>query len=263
METGFKYIYGPLFSWRLGVSLGIDPISEGPKICNFDCIYCQLGRTARFSNTRKDYVAVQDVVEELLTFPRTKVNFLTFSGRGEPTLARNLGDMIREVRKFRKEKIAIITNSSLIDRRDVQQDLALADVVIAKLDACSSGGFFRIDAPSEGIDFFAMVKGLCFFKNHFQGKLALQMMFVEQNKHCAARIAEIARQIAPDEIQLNTPTRPGGVRPLNEEEMREIKKCFYDFPVVSVYETDHRDVYALDHKATVQRHGNYLKTSAG
>lgn len=259
MELKFKYIYGPVASWRLGSSLGIDPISGGPKICNFDCIYCQLGRTARLSCQRKDYVPTDDVVEELLVFPKVKVDYLTFSGRGEPTLARNLGDMIRAVKKFRKEKIAVITNSSLIHEPDVQQDLQLADVVIAKLDACSSGGFFRIDSPSEGIDFFTMVKGLCSFRSHFKGTLALQIMFMEQNKHCAARIFEIVRQIAPDEVQLNTPTRPSATRALSKEEMEDIRSCFRGVPAISVYDTEPRDIEAVDLRATIRRHGNYFK----
>jgi wyosine [tRNA(Phe)-imidazoG37] synthetase (radical SAM superfamily) len=204
-------------------------------------------------------VPVDDVIEELLVFPKVKVDYLTFSGRGEPTLAKNLGTMIRAVRKFREEKIAVITNSSLIDQPDVQEDLQSADVVMAKLDACSSGGFFRIDSPSEGVDFFAMVKGLCSFRSRFKGTLALQIMFMEQNKHCAVRIFEIARQISPDEVQLNTPTRPNAVRALSKEDMDDIKSCFRGIPTISVYDAELRDIEPIDLRATIRRHGNYFK----
>jgi len=69
--------------------------------------------------------------------PLLKIDYITFSGTGEPTLAANLGQMIKEVKKIRCEKIAVLTNSSLMHREDVQKDLACADLVVAKLDASS------------------------------------------------------------------------------------------------------------------------------
>ncbi len=121
MKNGnLKYVYGPVQSWGMGKSLGIDPLSDRVKICNLDCIYCQLGKTRELTAERRDYVPASVIAEEIVRFfdaaPRRdpaiadNIDFLTFSGRGEPTLAGNLGEMIRAVRHIRKEKIAVITN---------------------------------------------------------------------------------------------------------------------------------------------------------
>ena len=143
-----KYIYGPVYSWRLGMSLGIDPLTDKRKICNFDCPYCQLGRTAKFYTQREDFVPVETILTEIKAMPPMRIDCYTFSGRGEPTLAKNLGAMIRAVREATGGKIAVITNAGLIDRPDVQEDLFLADWVLAKL-RCRRPGVFSASRHSR------------------------------------------------------------------------------------------------------------------
>ncbi|MDD5655136.1 MAG: radical SAM protein, partial [Candidatus Omnitrophica bacterium] len=137
MKRAFKYIYGPVPSWRLGSSLGIDPVSKGRKICSFDCVYCQIGKAGLFIKERKRFIDTGEIIAELAGLPPLKIDYLTFSGAGEPTLAENLGEMIKAVKAIRPEPIAVITNGSLMTQADVRQELALADFVIAKLDAYS------------------------------------------------------------------------------------------------------------------------------
>ncbi len=131
----FQYIFGPVYSWRLGNSLGIDPLSSPDKICNMDCIYCQLGKTAQLTHERKIYVPLEALMDEIRQIPLDLADYITFSGRGEPTLALNLGEMIRGVKAARPEKVAVITNSSLMHLQAVRDDLMAADFVLAKLDA--------------------------------------------------------------------------------------------------------------------------------
>ena len=107
----YKYIYGPVSSWRLGRSLGIDPISSFQKTCTFDCVYCQSGRTEVFSTRREVFVPTEALIQELNSLPEVSIDYITFAGNGEPTLAKNLGGMIRAVKIIRREKIAVITNS--------------------------------------------------------------------------------------------------------------------------------------------------------
>jgi len=233
----YKYIYGPVPSWRLGSSLGIDPVYTGKgKICSFDCIYCQAGKTAILTAERKVYVPAGEITEEIKSLRPAKIDYITFSGAGEPTLAANLGEIIKEIRKIRKERIAILTNSSLIDRKGVQRDLGLSDFVIAKLDAHSEELFAEINKPAEGIKFDNVVKGLKEFRARYKGKMALQIMFTEQNKAHAGEIAKLAREINPDEIQINTPLRPCGVEPLAKKELDKIKKFFEGTNCISVYD---------------------------
>src|SRR3989338_2737845 len=114
MKNGtFKYIYGPVYSWRLGMSLGIDPLARKEKICNFNCIYCQLGPTRHYTAERHLFVTPHELEKEIKQITDLdEIDTITFSGRGEPTLAANLGELIKIVRKYRKEKIAVITNGA-------------------------------------------------------------------------------------------------------------------------------------------------------
>jgi len=258
IKSKLKYIYGPVYSWRMGMSLGIDPITTNKKICNFDCIYCQLGRTTQFYTERENFVVVEDILKEINSLPPTNIDYYTFSGRGEPTLAKNLGAMIQAVRKQTKGKVAVITNAALIDQQDVQEDLMLADLVLAKLDACDEESMKAVDIPAANIQIQTIIDGIKSFKKKYKGKLALQLMFIEENKSYAKAMADIARDIDPDEIQINTPLRPGGT-PVNEKDLVDIKKYFKGLPAMTVYEMERRTVEPFDDKETILRHGNYKK----
>lgn len=241
------------------MSLGIDPLSQKDKICNMDCVYCQLGKTVIFSNERKVYIPAEAIVKEVEGVSYQGIDYLTFSGRGEPTLAKNLGEMIKALRKVRKEKIAVITDSILMDDEEVQADLALADFVLAKLDACDQETLSRIDKTIKGVDFNRIIDGIKMFQQRYQGKLALQIMFIEANKDCAEKIADIARNIGADEIEINTPLRPSPVKPLSQNDLNFIKKSFYGLPAKTVYELERKTVKPFNERETIKRHGNYKK----
>ncbi len=262
MTQPFKYLYGPVYSWRLGKSLGIDPLSCDEKICNMNCVYCQLGVTKELVHTRQEYVKTEDILEELERVPKYFIDYLTFSGRGEPTLAKNLGAMIRAIKEVRREKIAVITNSSLMTDEAVQQDLLEADFVLAKLDANDQESFVSIDGHC-GLDFNAIVAAIGSFRERFKGKLALQVMLIDENIESVAELADVARRLNPDEIQLNTALRPCAVRALERVEIEWAKKFFGDMPVVSPWDVPAEAYKPLDEQATVRRHGNYRKTRYG
>lgn len=252
----YNYIYGPVSSWRLGRSLGVDVISgKNGKICNFDCIYCQAGETAHFSKTRKIFIPTKNIIEEIKKIPFLKIDYITFSGAGEPTLAKNLGAIISAVRKLRKEKIAVITNSSLIYRKDIREELSAADLVIAKLDAASQKLFSGINKPIAGLELEKIIKGLKEFKNSCKSKLALQIMFVEKNKEEAEKIAGIVREINPDEVQLNTPLRPCAVKPLSRAEIENITEYFKGLKTISVYTAKKKKTNPISKRDTLRRRG--------
>ena len=254
-EKNYKYIYGPVPSWRLGSSLGVDPLSGKEKICTFDCVYCQLGQTKIFIDERKELVPVAEIIKELDLLPPVQIDYITFSGRGEPTLAKNLGRMIKAVKKIRNEKIAVLTNSSLLNRKDVQEDLLPADFVVAKLDASSKEVFEIVDSPLKTIKFNAVLEGIKGFKNIYKGKLALQIMFIGENRKYAEGIALIAKDINPDEVQINTPLRPCGAKPLSERELDEIKGHFKGLNSISVYEAEKKKVESISNEDTLKRRG--------
>lgn len=253
-----KYIYGPIFSWRLGRSLGIDLLSKEKKLCTFDCLYCQLGKTYSFTTERSIFVPTSEIVEEIRKLPPLKIDYITFSGRGEPTLASNLGEMIIAVKENRKEKVAVITNSSLVNIKEVRNELSLADFVIAKLDAYSQSSFQLINNPLSTIRFREIVKGIKQFRKEYGGKLALQIMFIDENKDKAAELADLCRVIQPTEVQINTPLRPSSVPPLSKKVIKEITGYFDNISNVkkiSVYETIKKRVLPLTKEETLKRRG--------
>ena len=186
------------------------------------------------------------------------MDYITFSGRGEPTLAENIGWTIRAIKEIRKDKIAVITNSSLLTHKYVRDDLLAADFVIAKLDACCQDEFQRINQPSKSILFDKVVKGIKSFRNVYDGKLALQIMFVEDNKSSASKIAEIVREINPDQTQINTPLRPCEVKPLSEDEINDIASCFEGLEVITVYNANKKEVKPISDETTLRRRGKVL-----
>lgn len=255
----YQYIYGPVYSWRFGFSLGIDPISRERKICNLNCVYCQLGETKDFESQRRLFVPSDMIINEIKTLPKMHIDCITFSGRGEPTLAENLGHLIRKVRLLRNEKIVVITNAVLIHRKDVQKDLAEADIVSVKLDAPDQKVFSGINKPCDRVNFQAMVDALCVFRKRFKGQLTLQVMFVPENKKEAQCIADIARKIIPDEVHINTPLRLSSAKALNLKDIEKIKKVFLGLKVTSVYDVPTRTASPLDIDRAVSRHGLIAK----
>jgi len=259
-KSEFKYIYGPVSSWRLGRSLGIDPISQRTKQCVFDCIYCQVGRALPCSMRRKIFVPTKSIISEIRQLPKkTKIDYLTFSGSGEPTLAKNLGELIEEVKKIRKEPVAVITNSSLLGKKDVREDLLKADFVMAKLDASSQELLKIVNNPVKSIIFSDLISDLKHLRRVYKKILALQIMFVQENIDQAGSIARIAGQIKADKIFINTPLRPSKCRPLSAIQMREIKKVFLNqgLETISVFDKARKKTFPINIAATLRRRGAY------
>jgi wyosine [tRNA(Phe)-imidazoG37] synthetase (radical SAM superfamily) len=256
----FKHIYGPVYSWRLGFSLGIDPLTTEKKYCSYNCTYCQLGNAEQLCFERRVFVPTSAIVNEVRALPADcQIDHLTLSGNGEPTLATNLGDIIKALRKVRPERIAVITNSSTVMQPDVRADLCLSDVVLFKIEAPDQEVFQKISKAPDSLKLARIVEGIQLLKRTYKGKLVIQTMMTEDNMAHAAALAKLIRTIGPDEVQLNTPLRPSPVRPLSEAEMLEVKKPFVEqgLSVLSVYEEEKRPYRPFDDAATEKRHGQY------
>ncbi len=255
----FKYLYGPVHSWRLGLSLGVDPLSTQSKTCNMNCTYCQLGNTTQMTCQRKEYIKTKDLMEEINRIPLHFVDYITFSGRGEPTLARNLGQMISAVKKVRHEHVAVITNGLLMSDKGVRSELMQADFVLAKLDAGNAEDFADISGCPAG-DFEGMINGLCDFRRDFNGKLALQVMVLNRNSGQMEAVSKLARRIKPNEVELNTPLRPCAEAAVQPLQIDWAKNFFNGLPVVGVYDKPKVAFKPWDESATARRHGNWRKT---
>jgi wyosine [tRNA(Phe)-imidazoG37] synthetase (radical SAM superfamily) len=207
-----KYIYGPVPSRRLGTSLGIDPIPS--KTCNYQCIYCQLGKTTNFTNTRKNFFPKKDVVaelEEAINLNKDRFDYITFVGSGEPTLYKDLKDLILNAKKLSNKPVCVITNGSLLYEKEVQEALTNSDVVLPSLDAGDERNFIKINRPHRSIHFDKMIQGLIDFKETFKGKLWIEVMLlngINDTKTELLKIKEKIDLIKPDRIDINFPIRP-------------------------------------------------------
>jgi wyosine [tRNA(Phe)-imidazoG37] synthetase (radical SAM superfamily) len=234
-----EIVYGPVSSWRLGRSLGIDPICAEGKICSFDCVYCSLGRTTIKTIERKTFVQAKIARQDLeKALKKVNADVVTFSGTGEPTLAKNLGELIEIARDVSGLPVAVLTNSSLMFRKSVRKDLVKADIVKGKLDASNDVLFKMINRPDEKISLSNIVEGLEKFRKEFAGRFAIEIMFVPENKQFSGEIAKITKKINPDEIQINTPLRPSPVKPLSPAEISEVQKSFKGLNFRTVYKAE-------------------------
>ena len=208
-----KYVFGPVPSRRLGQSLGIDPVPL--KTCNWNCVYCQLGRSRPVVNERADYYPpgeiVAEVGEALARHATGQIDWVTFVGSGEPLLHAHLGWMLREVKAMTDIPVALITNGSLLYLPEVREEIAVADAVLPTLDAGSADVYRRIDRPHGEATFERLVDGLVAFSQEYDGKLWVETMLVSGMNDGEEALHDIAarlQEIAPDEVHINLPTRP-------------------------------------------------------
>ncbi|MGF1499775.1 MAG: radical SAM protein [Elainellaceae cyanobacterium] len=207
----FAPVYGPVESWRFGRSLGIDAIGTA-FACSFRCVYCQLGEIEYCTEHRHIFVPTTQVLRDLQRFAPWQVDVITFSGSGEPTLAANLGGLIAKIRATTQRPIVVLTNSTLLYDDQVRRDLAQADIVAVKLDAARPDQLRRVNRPAPGIHLADLLAGLEQFRCEYQGHLAMQTMVLSPwDEGEQWQYVHHVRRIQPDEIQLNTPSRP---RPL-------------------------------------------------
>jgi wyosine [tRNA(Phe)-imidazoG37] synthetase (radical SAM superfamily) len=204
-----RYIYGPVPSRRLGRSLGVDLVPY--KVCSYDCIYCQLGRTTNKTIERKEWVPTNEVLVQLKDALHSEPDYITLSGSGEPTLHSETGRLIRAITSMTDIPVAVITNGSLLWQSEVQEALLDADLVVPSLDAESEEIFRYVNRPHAEIHFDRMFGGLKEFRQRFRGQYLLEAFLLNGVTTVEKRIeslTECIRQIAPDKVQVNTVARP-------------------------------------------------------
>ncbi len=207
-----KYVYGPVPSRRLGSSLGIDPIPS--KTCNFQCIYCQLGKTTNFTNERRDFYLTEEIykeMEEAIKQNKEKFDYITFVGSGEPTLYKSLGKLILKAKEFSSKPICVITNGALLYSPEVRRELMNADVVLPSLDAGDEKLFIKINRPHPSIEYEKIIQGYIDFRKEFNGQFWIEIMVmkgINDSKEELVKIKNKLDLIKPDRIDINVPIRP-------------------------------------------------------
>ena len=206
-------VFGPVPSRRLGQSLGIDPIPI--KTCNWNCVYCQLGRTIPLSNERCEYFPQDEILREvnknLRSHASGTIDWVTFIGSGETTLHSGIGRMIRKVKAQTEIPLAVITNGALLYLPGIRQELSAADVVIASFDAGSADLHRKINRPLPYLTYQRLLDGLVAFQKEHRCRLWIGIMLINgmnDSEEALRDIAEALSEIQPDRVHITLPDRP-------------------------------------------------------
>ncbi len=248
------YAYGPIPSRRLGRSIGVSPIPA--KTCTDSCVYCQLGRTNHLQLQRESFFPKEDILRDMLILadPAT-ADVITFVGDGEPTLNRDLGWLIHQIKQVSSLPVAVITNGALLQQPEVRNNLAEADIVLPSLDAGTDYLFRQINRPHGQLDFAKVVQGLIDFRKEYSGKLWLEVMLVKglnDNERALKAIKEQADEVNPDRIYITTPIRPPAekwVQPPTPDRILKAQKILRSAANISDLE---QGEFGLDQFAGVQ-----------
>ncbi|MGE3063262.1 MAG: radical SAM protein [bacterium] len=230
-----KYLFGPVPSRRLGYSLGIDLVPH--KTCTFDCIYCEVGKTTNLTVERQDFNNADEIIKETVDFISSytgRIDFITFTGSGEPTLNIKLGYIAREIRKATKIPLALITNTALFNLEEVRKDAMEFDVILPSLDSVTEESFKAVNKPHRSINLESVIEGLMKFAGEYKGKILLEILFVkgmnDSDKEIMA-LRRILEKIHVDKIQINTVVRPpaySSAKPIDEADRERIKNLLGD-----------------------------------
>lgn len=226
-----KHIFGPVNSRRLGRSLGIDILPR--KICNFDCIYCEVGPTTKLVCDRREYVPTGSIiaeVEEYFSDPdvASRIDVVTVTASGEPTLHSGLGEILRFLKEKTGKPVAVLTNGTNLWDKDVARALSQADVVVPSLDASLSASFRKLNRPAQCIDLDKMINGLIQFSNDYNGELWLEILLakgINDGAQDIEALISIIRRMKVSRVQLNTVARPPHEKfalPVEHDRLREI-----------------------------------------
>jgi wyosine [tRNA(Phe)-imidazoG37] synthetase (radical SAM superfamily) len=232
-----RHIFGPVPSRRLGISLGVDIIPY--KTCTLDCVYCECGKTTDLRIERKRFVDPRIILDEIkeVVSDDKHIEYITFSGSGEPTLNKDIGEIIRGIKEITDIPVAVLTNGTLLFLKEVQQDLMKADVVLPSLDAVTSPVFSKINRPHNGLSIDLIINGLITFRNEYSGEIWLEVFIakgINDNREELDTIYQTIKKIKPDKVQLNSLDRPptvDNVQPVEIKTLENIVEKWRDLPV--------------------------------
>jgi len=238
----YRYLFGPVPSRRLGMSLGVDLVPR--KVCSLDCVYCEVGKTTKLTLERKEYVRFEKIKEELTKYfqENPDPDYITFSGSGEPTLNLRIGEVLQFIRQTKPFiPVAVLTNGTLLNDKQVREGIQKANVVLPSLDAATERVFKRINRPAENLSIAKYLQGLIDFRKEYKGKIWLEIFILPDYNDTENELSELKKVILtinPDSVQLNTLDRPGTIPDLRGATRDELQK------IVEFWDLDHVEIIA-------------------
>lgn len=224
----YKYLFGPVPSRRLGMSLGVDLVPK--KVCSLDCVYCEVGKTTSLTLQRKEYIKLDRVKEDLIHYFNNNPDpdYITFSGSGEPTLNICIDEVLKYIKQNKPNvPVAVLTNGTLLYDGNVRETLLNADLVLPSLDAATEEVFKKINRPAEDLHIDTCIQGLIDFRKEFKGKMWLEILILPGYNDSESELAELKKailKIKPDSVQLNTLDRPGTISHLRGATREELQR---------------------------------------
>lgn len=258
-----NYIYSPVPSRRLGLSLGISPIPK--KTCNYACVYCQLGHTDHMTNTRKSFFDVYDILNEFEEIKKSSITYdvVSIVGEGEPTLYKDLKELILGLKKRTDKPVTVITNGALLFDKEVSDALMEADIVLPSMDAYDEKLFKIINRPHGQLKYKDVEKGLIDFSHAYKGQLWLEIMLVKgmnDDEISLNMFKEKLKMVRYDKLYLNTPVRPPaevGIMPIDKDVMNHFSKVLegisIDLLTSNGFQSDIKD-HMTAIKSIIKRH---------
>ncbi len=238
----YKYLFGPVPSRRLGMSLGVDLVPK--KVCSLDCVYCEVGRTTKLTLDRKEYIKFDKVKEELTNYfaNNPDPDYITFSGSGEPTLNIRIGEILQFIKQNKPGiPVAVLTNGTLFYDKNVRDAIKDADVILPSLDAATEDVFKKINRPPENLTIDKYIQGLITLRSEFKGKIWLEIFILPGYNDSDNELIELKKailKINPDSVQLNTLDRPGTVTNLRSATKEELQR------VINFWKLDNVEIIA-------------------
>ncbi len=233
------YIYGPVLSRRLGKSLGIDLIPH--KTCSLDCVYCECGKTTNLTLSREEYMSTEKIIKEIQNFLKNKpdLDYITFAGSGEPTLHSGIGEIISFINKnYPQYKVAVITNSTLLNDPEVINSILAADLIIPSLDAVSQEAFEKINRPHRNLTLEKIIAGIKKLTKKYDREIWLEIFIVpgvNDNEKELKLFKNFLNEVNIKKVQLNSLDRPGIVdwlKPANKSDLKRIANYLGDVEIV-------------------------------
>lgn len=261
----YQYIFGPVLSRRLGLSLGIDLVPH--KTCTLDCVYCECGKTTNLTLHQDEYVPLEAVKNELTHFwaHQDDPDYITFSGSGEPTLNHAIGQVISFINTRKPGiKVAVLTNATLFSDPDVRRHLLKADLVVPSLDAVSPKAFTKLNRPQRDLNIGDIIEGISLFSKEFGGKIYLEIFILPGYNDSDAELSLIKQavhQIKPDRVQLNTLDRPGTLSSLQPASRSDLDRVIHhlDFQPTEIIADPDKHIQASPVQTDPEIHQKEIK----
>lgn len=227
----YKHVFGPVPSRRLGISLGVDLVVN--KSCNLNCIFCECGATTEIKELRQSFKDKEEIKNEIKNILKELTpDYITFSGSGEPTLSKDLGEIILYIKNELKYngRIALITNSVLLNDDKVIEEIQKCDLIVPTLNTLREEIFQKI-SRSENISIENVKKGIeKLSKSDYKGKIFLELFILENVNDDEKNLEELSdflKNIRYDKLQINTVARMGAeknLKAVSYEKLTSIKE---------------------------------------